>query len=108
MLAMPGEKTVLVEAAVRPPIGFSGAERQSPGTMLGLPSGAVVCFYTDGLVERRDSDIDNGLERLRQVITSDHPEAVCVRVMAALVGTQRAQDDIALLVARREPTQITG
>lgn len=102
MLAVPGQPTVLMEATVRPPVGFPGAERWSSNTVLDLPSGAVVCFYTDGLVERRDNDIDNGLERLRQTITPGQPEAVCARVMATLVGTRRARDDIALLVMRRE------
>lgn len=107
MLAVPGQETVLLEEAVRPPIGLALAGRRSSNTVLDLPSGAVVCFYTDGLVEWRGDTIDNGLERLREAITPGHPEAVCVRVMAALVGRRRAQDDIALLVVRREPQATT-
>jgi putative methionine-R-sulfoxide reductase with GAF domain len=108
MLAAPGRETVLMEAAVRPPVGFARAGRWSSNTVFELPSGAVVCFYTDGLVERRDETIDDGLERLREATTPGQPEAVCVRVMAALVGTRRAQDDIALLVVRREPELTTN
>ena len=31
---------------------------------LDFPPGAVLCLYTDGLVERRDQPIDEGIARL--------------------------------------------
>ncbi|MGY6655732.1 PP2C family protein-serine/threonine phosphatase [Amycolatopsis sp. TRM77291] len=98
VLAAPGEPSVFVEAPVDPPIGVSGPGRRR--IELDLPPGAVLAFYTDGLVERRDQLIDVGLQRLADVITADPPSTVCARVMAALVGNTPAQDDIALLVAR--------
>jgi phosphoserine phosphatase RsbU/P len=104
MVALPGRETVLADLPVRTPIGFPPTGRPRPDTVLELPPGCVLCFYTDGLVERRDSTLDAGLERLRRVVTPGPPEAVCVRVMAALVGTERARDDIALLVLRRDPS----
>ncbi|HWC79655.1 MAG TPA: GAF domain-containing SpoIIE family protein phosphatase [Pseudonocardiaceae bacterium] len=102
MLAVPGRETVLTDLPVRSPIGFPTAGGACPTTVLDLPPDGLLCFYTDGLVERRDSDLDQGLEKLRKAITLESPEVVCVRVMAALVGAQRARDDIALLVVRRE------
>ncbi|WP_414945404.1 PP2C family protein-serine/threonine phosphatase [Amycolatopsis sp. cmx-11-32] len=101
VLAVPGHPSVFVDVPVDPPIGVSGPPRRS--TVVGLPPGAVLAFYTDGLVERRDHLIDVGLRRLADVVTPDDPGVVCARAMAALVGTTPAQDDIALLVARREP-----
>lgn len=103
MLAVPGGETRLMEQPVRLPIGFRGPTEPCPTGTLDLPPGAVLCFYTDGLVERRGSSIDVGLERLRQVVTPAEPEAVCRRAMSALVGMERARDDIALLVLRRDP-----
>jgi hypothetical protein len=62
-----------------------------------------VCFYTDGLVERRNAPIDDGLTRLRGAVAAEPPEAVCVSVMGALVGREQPGDDIALLVMRWQP-----
>ena len=71
--------------------------------MLPLPLGAVLCFYTDGLVERRDSTIDVGLRNLSDALVVADPDAVCARIMARLIGNRAAHDDIALLVLRRDP-----
>jgi sigma-B regulation protein RsbU (phosphoserine phosphatase) len=68
-----------------------------------VPLGALLCFYTDGLVERREFPIDEGLARLCQAVTAEPPDAACASVMGALVGAEPAPDDIALLVFRREP-----
>ncbi|MFD5090497.1 PP2C family protein-serine/threonine phosphatase [Amycolatopsis thailandensis] len=101
VLAAPGLPSAFVDVPVDPPIGVTGPRRRT--TDVELPPGGVLAFYTDGLVERRDHLIDVGLRRLTDVVTPDQPGVVCARVMAALVGATPAQDDIALLVARRDP-----
>jgi len=68
-----------------------------------VPPGGLLCFYTDGLVERPESPLDEGLASLCQAVTSEPPEDVCASVMAAMVGTESVRDDIALLVLRRDP-----
>jgi serine phosphatase RsbU (regulator of sigma subunit) len=78
-----------------------GARRRV--TTLEIPPGMLVCFYTDGLIERRDQSIDHGLARLCQAVTAEPPDAACAAVMAALVGSEPAHDDIALLMFRRPP-----
>jgi serine phosphatase RsbU (regulator of sigma subunit) len=70
---------------------------------LPVSPGALLCFYTDGLVERPEVPLDEGLTRLCQAVTAEEPEAVCASVMAAMVGSESARDDIAVLVLRREP-----
>src|SRR5689334_22187536 len=67
-----------------------------------VPPGALLCFYTDGLVERRGELIDDGLDRLCRAVTAEPPEAACAAVMRALVGNEPARDDIALLMVRRQ------
>ena len=57
-------------------------------------------MFTDGLVERRYEPIDDGINRLCQVVTPGPPEGVCVSVMHDLVGRQYPGDDIVLLVLR--------
>jgi hypothetical protein len=65
----------------------------------------VLCLFTDGLVERRDKPIDDGITHLCQTVTPRPPEDVCVSVMQALVGSQYPGDDIALLVLRWLPEE---
>jgi serine phosphatase RsbU (regulator of sigma subunit) len=93
----------LAELRVGPPIGFQRGDGRYESTVLKLSPGELVCFYTDGLVERRDSTIDAGLAKLRETVNAATPEAVCARVMAVLVGTEIVRDDIAVLAMRRDP-----
>jgi sigma-B regulation protein RsbU (phosphoserine phosphatase) len=68
-----------------------------------IPPGTLLCFYTDGLIERPGLPVDDGLTLLCQAVTAQPPETACAAVMAALVGSQPAYDDIALLMLRRQP-----
>jgi serine phosphatase RsbU (regulator of sigma subunit) len=77
-------------------------------TTVKVPPGALLCFYTDGLIERPDQPIDYGLTRLCQVVTAEPPELACSAVMGALVGREPARDDIALLIFRRESRSQDG
>jgi phosphoserine phosphatase RsbU/P len=72
---------------------------------LEIAPGDLLCFYTDGLIERRGQTIEDGLDRLCQTLTAEPPDAACAAVMAALVGSEPAHDDIALLMFRRQPTE---
>jgi PAS domain S-box-containing protein len=70
-----------------------------------LPVGATMVLFTDGLVESRSADIDEGLAHLltaaAEARTSD-PDELCDRLLADLTGAHRA-DDIALLALTRLP-----
>lgn len=100
VLARPGGATTLVAPPVGPPLGVkAGISRAS--TTVGLPPGGVLLAYTDGLVERREETIDEGLERLRQAVVAQAPDAVCRSVMHDLVGGTSMSDDIALLAVQR-------
>jgi len=84
-------------------IGVDPEARRQVTTMK-IPLGTVLCFYTDGLIERREYPIDEGLARLCQAVTAEPPDAACASVMGALVGAEPANDDIALLMFRRVET----
>jgi sigma-B regulation protein RsbU (phosphoserine phosphatase) len=103
VVAMPDGAVAYAEPLVGPPIGFLRGDGRYQSAVLELPPGALFCFYTDGLVERRDSTIDVGMRKLRETVTAGSPEAVCARVMAVLVGTELVRDDIAVLAMRRDP-----
>ncbi len=103
VLAVPGRATEFIDAPVGPPIGYNLAVTGRRGATIALPPGALVALYTDGLVERRDQDMDSRLETLRQTVVPAPTEAACIRIMATLVGDQPATDDIALLAVRHGP-----
>jgi anti-sigma regulatory factor (Ser/Thr protein kinase) len=68
-----------------------------------LEPGAMVVLYTDGLVERRDASLDEGLARLARAVAAapDDPAGCCDFVLQALLGGRRAGDDVALLALQR-------
>jgi sigma-B regulation protein RsbU (phosphoserine phosphatase) len=70
-------------------------------TTLSFPPGALLCLYTDGLVERRDRFLDDGIDRLTGAVTARHPELACAAAMAAMADFTPYTDDIALLMLRR-------
>jgi serine phosphatase RsbU (regulator of sigma subunit)/putative methionine-R-sulfoxide reductase with GAF domain len=96
-----------------PPIGTAD-DPERTSAMAVIPSGALLCCFTDGLVERRDQAIDVGLGRvaatLDELIAADTSgsgrsvplaEDACALVMRTLVGNAPARDDIALLALHR-------
>jgi putative methionine-R-sulfoxide reductase with GAF domain len=102
VIASPGRRAHLADVPAGVLIGAApGVQRQV--TTLEISPGTLMCFYTDGLIERRDQSIDHGLARLCQAITAEPPEVACATVMAAMVDSEPARDDITLLIFRRPP-----
>ncbi|HEY9524525.1 MAG TPA: GAF domain-containing SpoIIE family protein phosphatase [Thermopolyspora sp.] len=103
VFARPGQPSVALYTDVIPDLVI-GADKTVPRhtSTLRIPPGALLCFYTDGLVERRDISIDTGVARLCATVHCDHPDAVCAMVMGTLIGHEPVQDDVALLVLRRD------
>ena len=81
-----------------------GAQRRA--ATIGIDPGTVMCFFTDGLIERRGQLIDDALAKLCQVVAPEPPETVCASVMGAMIGSVPALDDVALLVLRRQPSAV--
>ena len=67
-----------------------------------LPVGTTLLLYTDGLIERRDKTIDEGLAQLyaAAVEAPPDPERLLEHVLDSLVGAADRRDDIALLAVR--------
>ena len=103
VLACPGQPAELADVGTGVMIGIA-PQGQRPVSTVRIPPGALLCFYTDGLVERPGELIDDGLARLCRAITAQSAEAACAAVMGALVGGEPARDDIALLMVRRAAT----
>jgi serine phosphatase RsbU (regulator of sigma subunit) len=67
-----------------------------------LDRGSTVLLYTDGLIERRDADLDTGLQRLRTHLAelADLPlQQLCDELLARLVDG-KPEDDVALVAVR--------
>lgn len=107
VIAGPGQpaRTAVVAADIL--IGVD-AGRGRRSVTIELPPGAVLCLYTDGLVERRGRVLDDGIAALCAAITTSDPEWACASAMAAMTEPGPHADDIALLLLRRETTGAVG
>ncbi|MET9348061.1 ATP-binding SpoIIE family protein phosphatase [Streptomyces termitum] len=88
------------EGATGPPLG-TGGWLHSSGSVA-LPPGSTAVFYTDGLVERRREDIDEGVDALARALSgaTGTPQVVCDRLLRALGVTAEHDDDVAVLVVQ--------
>ncbi|MEU9862133.1 SpoIIE family protein phosphatase [Streptomyces sp. NPDC047971] len=83
-----------------PPLGTGGWLHTS-GT-IALPPGSTAVLYTDGLVERRREDIDEGVAALERALAGalGTPQVVCDRLLRSLGVTAEHDDDVAVLVVQ--------
>jgi anti-sigma regulatory factor (Ser/Thr protein kinase) len=91
-----------VEHRSRMPLGVGRYRDELPELEFTLKPGSTLVMFTDGLVERRGESLDEGLERLRQVV-SEGPsdlEDLCTHILTELIGDRPAGDDVALLAVR--------
>ena len=89
------------EVPAGPPLGLGGLPFET--AELELAEDSRLVLYTDGLVEDREHDIDEGLELLRAALAQAGrtPEETCQAVLDARLP-DRPSDDIALIVARTQ------
>ncbi|WP_405579611.1 SpoIIE family protein phosphatase [Streptomyces sp. NBC_01190] len=103
--------------AIVSPDGSVDFARLSPGAPIGvglgdfestemeLAEGSVLALYSDGLIETRTSDIDQGMERLRTALGRPFAalDDLCASVIDTMVPKGPTDDDTALLLARTLP-----
>lgn len=96
-----GEHT-LIGSATSPPLGVGvhGEYREERAT---LEPGSSLLMYTDGLVERRGELIDDGLERLANVLrtaVNDKRPRLANSVFQAIASQGPLADDVAILAVQ--------
>ncbi|MBO0914387.1 SpoIIE family protein phosphatase [Streptomyces laculatispora] len=98
-LVLPDGTVEFPEVPAGLPLGIGGMPFET--VELEVPEGSRLVLYTDGLIERRGRDIDDGLEQLRRALADRDrtPEETCDDVLETMLPT-RPGDDVALLVAR--------
>ena len=91
--------------AVEPDV-MLGIDREVPrnDVTTTVPAGATLLLYTDGLVERREQHLDDGIARLVEVVSQClrdgiRHDALTEAVIDAMVGAA-ADDDVAVLVVQ--------
>jgi PAS domain-containing protein/anti-sigma regulatory factor (Ser/Thr protein kinase) len=87
-----------VEEPTGPPLGTGGWIHSSGTVPLG--PGCTAVLYTDGLIERRDQDIDEGVAALTRALAgaTGAPQVICDRLLRSLGVTSEHDDDVAVLV----------
>ncbi|WP_078904155.1 ATP-binding SpoIIE family protein phosphatase [Streptomyces xanthophaeus] len=100
-LLPPGEEPVFVGLVPGPPLGVGGMPFEV--TEFDVEPASLLAFFTDGLVESRGGDIEEGMERLRSALADADPGRslgeVSQSVFAGVLPHEPA-DDVALLLAR--------
>jgi serine phosphatase RsbU (regulator of sigma subunit) len=94
----------LLESGRRPLLGFNIRDDDNLTADFAFGAGDVVVMFTDGLVERRGETIDDGLQRLLDAVDASRhlsPSEMCASVLERLIGGEEPDDDVALLVIRR-------
>lgn len=94
---------IRLDMAQSPPLGITMPEILRE-VRLPLPPRATLLTYTDGVVERRDTVIDVGIERLEAALATMGPglsaDTVADRLIHEVAEVTAADDDVALLVMR--------
>jgi serine phosphatase RsbU (regulator of sigma subunit) len=88
-----------VNTLVGPPLGV--AETSYDSTTFVMEPGSTLVAFTDGLVERRNEDIETGLQRLANAATpADRPLDTLLTEILADLSHEQSEDDTAILAFR--------
>jgi hypothetical protein len=101
LLVRPDGSTEFLDTSPAPPLGVGEIPIES--RTFQIQDGSLLVLYTDGLVEDRQRDIDDGLNFLRSVFDGGAGERtlddLCRAALAGVYAHQQ-RDDIAILIAR--------
>jgi serine phosphatase RsbU (regulator of sigma subunit) len=92
-----------LDRATDPPLDARPAPIPRPQAEITFAGGATLVLYTDGLIERRQEDIDKGLTRLADALVRHQgtdPETLADAVLLELLPHGGATDDTALIIVR--------
>jgi serine phosphatase RsbU (regulator of sigma subunit)/anti-sigma regulatory factor (Ser/Thr protein kinase) len=101
LLVHPDGTNELLDVTPAPPLGVGG--EAIPTQRFIVQDGSLFVLYTDGLVESKDRDITDGLDRLQEAFGPGSPTASLEDLCKASldgVYSDAQRDDIAVLIAR--------
>ena len=99
LLALPGTPPCQLDVPAGPALGLAAGPW--PVTSLDLPSEALLLFFSDGLVETRNLELDDGVRELVERVSGieprrRHPRELCAR-LADLMRRHDSEDDVTVL-----------
>jgi anti-sigma regulatory factor (Ser/Thr protein kinase) len=101
LLVHPDGRNEYLEVTPSPPLGIGDGIVET--TRIPIEDGSLFVLYTDGLVESRDRDISEGLDRLQSAFGVGSPEKdleeLCKLSLDGVYADAK-RDDIAVLIAR--------
>jgi PAS domain S-box-containing protein len=103
VLATPESDPILLSDARSVPLAVQ-RNGSRPQTSVVVPPGSTLMLYTDGLVERRDASIDDGIARVAEIVTDGMNlpvDAVAEGLLSEMAPPAGYDDDIAIVVYRR-------
>jgi PAS domain S-box-containing protein len=103
VLAAPQEAPTLITDARSVPLAVNRTKSR-PQAAVVLPPGSTLMLYTDGLVERRDISLDDGIAHLSATVASGQHltvDSVADAALSELAPPGGYDDDIAIVVYRR-------
>lgn len=106
-IARPGDKARWIEGPVAPPLGAMFGQ-QPTESATNLPSDARMVLYTDGLIERRDTQLDVGMPELLARLEANAGDSAEQMISRIVGSTARAADDVAVVVVHRLPVVDQG
>jgi PAS domain-containing protein/anti-sigma regulatory factor (Ser/Thr protein kinase) len=105
LLRLPDGGTEEVTAEGGLPLGVL-ADADFPMTSVGLSPGTVLVLLTDGLVESASLHLDEGLRRMRAVLSAGDPSDAGQLADDLLGDRGRREDDVALLLLRYDGMKV--
>ncbi|MFD7787093.1 SpoIIE family protein phosphatase [Streptomyces nojiriensis] len=95
----PGGAITFLDGPPGTPLGTGGRDFRTEEVR--LPPGSLLVLYTDGLIEARDRDLDQGMAQLAGALRRvEQPlEELCEEILRLLLPCAQ-QDDVAVLLAR--------
>jgi PAS domain S-box-containing protein len=102
LIASDGSPSLLTTSAVDPPLGIRAGVIRHDHTCT-LEPGSVLLLYTDGLIERRDRNIDDGIQELLNLAAALHGhnlDALLDELLTQLMTDRTISDDVALIAVR--------
>jgi len=103
LLVHPDGTNELLDVPPAPPLGVEGAGVTIESRQFTIADGSLFVLYTDGLVENRGRDIDDGIAALRSIFDAEtitRPMEDLAKATLDSVYSDQHRDDIAVLLAR--------
>lgn len=98
-----GDTTWLTGGKSAPLFGSAG---ERPETSVLLEAGSLVVLYSDGLIERRGEDLQEGMARLEHAakeLCAEPVEEICRSLVELMEASSTSEDDVVVLCLRYVP-----